>query len=101
MTNSRKNQPIDTSFMPSLPRGFFWDIQKEPSDTAGKENLTLFMRVNSDLEDNVIGYVQMPTKPGPLSSVDEAVLQDVGSEMKESEIARTLFRLMGGFDNPK
>ena len=65
MTNSSKNQPIDTSFMPSLPRGFFWDIQKEPSDTAGKEKLTLFMRVNSDLEDNSIGSVQMIVDPGP------------------------------------
>lgn len=101
MTNSRKNQPIDTSFMPSLPRGFFWDIQKEPSDIAGKENLTLFMRVNSDLEDNSIGSVQMLVEPGPLKITLQAVLQEVGSEMKESEIARMVFRLMGGFDNPK
>lgn len=101
MTNSRKNQPIDTSFMPPLPRGFFWDIQKEPSDTAGKEKLTLFMRVNNGLEDNVIGSAQMVVEPGPLKTTLQAVLQEVGSEMKESEIAKTVFRLLSGFDNLK
>lgn len=88
-----KNNPMDISpanlaepdsYMPALPEGFYWDIQKSPFGDTEWEKTVVFLRAKDPaLKDNVIDHSAVVPGGKLIQDPTEGQLRLVGNDMLE------------------